>query len=75
MSSVNKYVKYVLFNALLTVWLPYICFCWGGGFQEDLKATLREKDWYSRDDFTVQLQDFPLFSDAISNAVRKCVRC
>ncbi|XP_060771706.1 phospholipase B1, membrane-associated-like [Neoarius graeffei] len=34
---------------------------------EDLKETLREKDWYSRDDFTVQLQDVPLFSDENSN--------
>ncbi|XP_034169381.2 phospholipase B1, membrane-associated isoform X1 [Pangasianodon hypophthalmus] len=33
---------------------------------EDLKETLKEKDWYSRDDFTVQLQDVPLFSDVIS---------
>ncbi|XP_047657809.1 phospholipase B1, membrane-associated-like isoform X2 [Tachysurus fulvidraco] len=34
---------------------------------EYLKETLSEKDWYSRDDFTVVLQDIPLFSDAISN--------
>ncbi|KAK3516533.1 hypothetical protein QTP70_021738 [Hemibagrus guttatus] len=36
-------------------------------YHEYLKETLREKDWYSREDFTVQLQDVPLFLDAISN--------
>ncbi|KAM9435049.1 phospholipase B1, membrane-associated-like isoform 1-T1 [Clarias gariepinus] len=34
---------------------------------EDLKDSLREKDSYSRDDFTVQLQDVPLFSNVLSN--------
>ncbi|KAF7690291.1 phospholipase B1, membrane-associated-like [Silurus meridionalis] len=33
------------------------------GLLEVLKTTLREKDWYTREDFTVQLQDIPLFSD------------
>ncbi|KAG7316549.1 hypothetical protein KOW79_020090 [Hemibagrus wyckioides] len=37
---------------------------------EYLKETLREKDWYSRDDFTVQLQDVPLFLDPISNTYK-----
>ncbi|XP_017311278.2 phospholipase B1, membrane-associated isoform X1 [Ictalurus punctatus] len=37
---------------------------------EDLKEKLRENDWYSRDDFTVQLQDVPLFTDVISNTYK-----
>ncbi|KAF5908483.1 phospholipase B1, membrane-associated-like, partial [Clarias magur] len=51
---------------LLIIFVPVDrqCMC---SQQENLKDTLREKDWYSRDDFTVQLQDVPLFSNVFSN--------